>query len=93
MTLCPLCRAFPRFELRVSHPDDTPATERDKLFTTACWIIAALERTRPCGAHPRTLRRAHRLAEALTHLIEEDEHTITPAAARASEAAARKEIR
>ena len=57
------------------------------------WIIAALERTRPCAAHPRTLRRAKRLTETLVDLIEEGEHTITPAAAMASEATARKEIR
>jgi hypothetical protein len=93
MMLCPLCRAFPRFESRVAQREECSATEREALFTTACWIIAALERTRPCMAHPRTLRRAKRLAETLVGLIEEGEHTITPAAALASEATARKAIR
>jgi len=93
MMLCPLCRAFPRFESRVTTCEEGSSAEMDKLFTTACWIIAALERTRPCAAHPRILRRTKRLAEMLVGLIEEGEHTITPTAAMASEATARKESR
>jgi hypothetical protein len=93
MTRCPLCRAFPRFMLRVAELHDSSAAQREKLFTTACWIIAALERTRPCAAHPRILRRTKRLAEMLVGLIEEGEHTITPTAVMAPEATARKEIR
>ena len=93
MMLCPLCRAFPRFESRVTTCEEGSAAEMDKLFTTACWIIAALEHTRRCAAHPRILRRAKRHTETLVALIEEGEHTITPAAAMASEATARKEIR
>lgn len=75
MTLCPLCRAFPRFSLRVATLKECRdrAAEREKLFTTGCWIIAALERTHPCAAHPRTLGLAGRLAEELAALVEEVE--------------------
>ena len=93
MTRCPLCRAFPRFALRVAELWDSSAAELDKIFTTACWIIAALERTRPCAAHSRTLRRAKRLTETLVGLIEEGQPTITSDAAPALAATARKEIR
>ena len=93
MMLCPLCRAFPRFESRVTTCEEGSAAEMDKLFITACWIIAALERTHPCAAHPRILRRTKRLAEMLVGLIEEGEYITTPTAAMASEATARKEIR
>jgi hypothetical protein len=94
MTLCPLCRALPRFALRVdAFKKDPDPAEGEKLFSAACWIIAALERTRPCAAHSRTLRRAKRLTETLAGLIEERELTTTPTAAMASEATARKEIR
>lgn len=93
MTLCPLCRAFPRFELRVAERNVGSAAERDQLLTTACWIIAALERTRPCAAHPHTLHQARLLTEALVGLIQEREHITTPTVAMASEATARKEIR
>jgi len=91
--LCPLCRAFRRFESRATACEEDSTAGLDKLFTTACWIIAALDRTLPCVAHPRTLRRAKRLADTLVGLIEEGEHTIPPAVAMASEATARKESR
>jgi hypothetical protein len=71
MTICPLCRAFPRFARRVKEFQQTPdSAEWEKLFTAGCWVIAALERTRPCAAHPRTLRRARRLADELVALVE-----------------------
>jgi hypothetical protein len=71
MTLCPICRAFPRFALRVKEFSQTPdSAEWEKLFTASCWVIAALERSRPCSAHPRTLRRARNLAEELVTLVE-----------------------
>lgn len=93
MMLCTLCRAFPRYVLRVEafRKDPDPA-EGEKLFSAACWVIAALERTRPCVAHPRTLRRAKRLTDTLARLIAEEEHSPTLAAALAPAAAARKEI-
>jgi hypothetical protein len=70
MTFCPLCRAFPRFALRVKEFKQTPdRMEGEKLFIAGCWVIAALERTRPCSAHVRTLRRARRLAEELVALV------------------------
>ena len=72
MTLCPLCRAFPRFARRVTGFKQTPdSTEWQKLFTTDCWIIAALERTHPCRAHRKTLREARGLAEELARLVYE----------------------
>jgi hypothetical protein len=72
--ICALCRAFGRFKLRVADIKETPdpSGEREELFTTGCWIIVALERTRQCPAHLRTLRSAKRLAEELARLVEEE---------------------
>jgi hypothetical protein len=72
--MCALCRAFARFKLRVADSKETPdpSGEREELFTTGCWIIAALERISPCGAHRKTLCEARSLAEELTRLVEEE---------------------
>jgi len=72
MTLCPICRAFPRFALRVeAFKKQLDPTEGEKLFSAACWVIAALERTRPCSAHRRTLRRARCAATELAAFVQD----------------------
>jgi hypothetical protein len=93
MMLCPLCRAFLRFESRATQREECSATERDALFTTACWIVAALERTHPCAAHPRTLGLASRLADELAALVEEGGTGINRATCTALTVTPRKEIR
>jgi hypothetical protein len=72
--MCPLCRAFGRFKVRVAQLEETPSRcgEVERLFTTGCWIVAALERTSPCGAHRKTLCEAQTLAEDLARLVEEE---------------------
>ena len=72
MTLCPLCRSFPRFKVRVARVEEGSdrTGERQKLFATACWIFAALERTRPCRAHQKTLREARNLTEGFVQLVD-----------------------
>lgn len=73
-SICPLCRAFGRFKVRVAQLEKMPyrCGEVDRLFTTGCWIVAALERTSPCGAHRKTLCEARSLAAELAVLVEEE---------------------
>ena len=72
MTLCPICRAFPRFALRVEAFKKQPdPAEGEKLFSAACWVIAALERTHPCSAHRRILRRARCAARELAGFVQD----------------------
>lgn len=71
MTLCPLCRAFPRFKDQAARLDE----ERDKLFATGCWLVAALECTHPCSAHGSTLRLARSLLDDLSRLADDEKET------------------
>lgn len=70
--ICPICRAFGRFKVRVAQIEEPPSRsgEVDRLFTRGCWIVAALERTHPCRAHRKTLREARSLAKELARPVE-----------------------